>query len=261
MDLSKIKSFEWDDSKPFRIKMCVGDNLHPYKEKQEKFLSVCYAHNDKYEELVRAYEPRFFKREFAKGGVDFHRGYYLPSPVKDIIVSNANRGKLLKKPLHEDFSWEYIFDVDGRLICVKNWCKSGSDFKVAATEFLIYHGNNVTSIEFVSDCIKTEILRASECIYHDGKIMSYELAMYCGADTSRTCDFTSESYIYENGKLAKMLLTEVSFDISLVSATLYTFLHDNQGFLESFTANRVEDGQPIPRKNQIFDKVKIKRKA
>ena len=36
--------------------------------------------------------------EYGRGGELFHRGYYFPSPFFDLVVGNANRGRLVKRP-------------------------------------------------------------------------------------------------------------------------------------------------------------------
>ena len=35
-------------------------------------------------------------KEYALNGETIHRGYYCPSPIRDIVISNCNRGRLLK---------------------------------------------------------------------------------------------------------------------------------------------------------------------
>ena len=56
--------------------------------------------------------------EYAKGGKTFHRGYYCPSPVQDLIVGNANRGRLLKRRPAVNYDYIYYLNEARQIIMV-----------------------------------------------------------------------------------------------------------------------------------------------
>ena len=69
----------------------------------EKLFHEC----DRFQEVAHTYKKTcntiykdllndVVRTEYARGGETIHRGYYCPSPVYDIIVGGASRGRLLK---------------------------------------------------------------------------------------------------------------------------------------------------------------------
>ena len=77
------------------------------KEEHEERMQKC-------KELVNTYQ-------YAVGGELLHRGYYCPSPVKDIVMGNCNRGKMIKHPIkfEQKMMYEYGF-CDDQLLLIKH---------------------------------------------------------------------------------------------------------------------------------------------
>ena len=65
------------------------------------------------------YEERTSRKEYGSGGLSFHRGFYLPSPIQDIYTDNANRGRILKRITSRSrISYEYCYDESDKLFFV-----------------------------------------------------------------------------------------------------------------------------------------------
>ena len=62
------------------------------------------------------------RTEYARGGETIHRGYYCPSPVYDIIVGGASRGRLLKdmKRIKKNPDYTFGFNANNELIVIQN---------------------------------------------------------------------------------------------------------------------------------------------
>ncbi|MEH6949139.1 hypothetical protein V7068_19130, partial [Bacillus sp. JJ634] len=102
-------------------------NIHFDKDKLSDFNKIILEliatrneYEDKLSQLRTSTEQAITKFEYLKGGETIHRGYYCPSPILDLIVGNAKRGRLLKrKPDFGKFTYEYGFDIDNRMIRVR----------------------------------------------------------------------------------------------------------------------------------------------
>lgn len=62
----------------------------------QELLSLYREYEPCYDKLFDYAQSAICSTEYGRGGEFFHRGYYCPSPILDIIVGNANRGKLIK---------------------------------------------------------------------------------------------------------------------------------------------------------------------
>lgn len=73
------------------------------------------------------YPPREELREVCAVGARYlHRGYYCPSPFRDILISNARRGRLLKRPTSRSTpSHRYFFDSDNKMMIAESTLSKG----------------------------------------------------------------------------------------------------------------------------------------
>ena len=134
---------------------------------------------------------RTVRKELATGS-HLHRGFYCPSPIYDIIVGNAHRGKLLKRPTSRSKpTHEYGLDSENRLL----WCNFCPDGAVPATEYLVYKNNTVYGITFDA-CNHPHTI--TEEIYENGCIKRYLLGLFFPSGGSCRCtEVTCECYDYD----------------------------------------------------------------
>lgn len=81
---------------------------------------------DKYDELNAKFSAvPVAKYEYCngvKGGV--WRGYYNPSPISDIVVGNASRGRRVTHPRKGCYyRYRYLFDENGKLLVAEDYSK------------------------------------------------------------------------------------------------------------------------------------------
>ena len=157
--------------------------------------SIKKKYADKLPDLRTAAEEQVVKLEYSKGGESIHRGYYCPSLVLDLVVGGLNRGRLFKRKIPEfgDYSYEFGFDKDGKLLRIKqvnNFTTPDSHFD---EEYLIYLKDIVYGLEF--DYLG-KLIGVSRCFYDNGNLTKYE----------RTChdDLDYEEYIYDSNRLSEV---------------------------------------------------------
>lgn len=195
------------------------------------------------------------RSECSMGGEVLHRGYYCPSLIRDIVTGNCNRGRIVKRMTEkakQNISFEYGFH-DDKILFAKR--KDGK--QIYESEYISYYGNK--QIGYSYD--KEMNLRAiSECIYLNGKIMSYFL-VYVNYDNSiDRCE--KEIYEYKNGMLHSAILYLMQTSNSC-DHEKYVFDHDADGFLSSYKCIEYENGvekEDYYWKDHIF-KVYKKRKV
>lgn len=117
-----------------------------YEILNQKYIRLQKQYNGSYHELNKAIESRIYRREYSKGGKNIHRGFYSPSNL-DLVHNNCNRGKLLKKsPKNNNYDYEYLFDSQNNIICVKNTA-------VNSMEFLVSLRPNCLSMNRIKYCL------------------------------------------------------------------------------------------------------------
>lgn len=195
--------------------------------------------------------------EYAKGGETLHRGYYCPSPVYDLIVGNANRGRLLKRRPVVNYDYIYYLNKARQIIMVDDFATWENGRKTLYTREFIFHGENVeTSVEYKLDWFLGYIhmYSASLCDYDAGKLRTYKrliMDTYCRDDGSFYTDkdsflFQAEDYEYdESGLMCKFVWGEqLSFKEKTRSGKFkpagytqdyaYRLFHNEDGFLYAY---------------------------
>ncbi|MCL1696445.1 MULTISPECIES: hypothetical protein [unclassified Lysinibacillus] len=165
-----------------------------------ELVSIKHKYADKLLDLRNATEKKIVRLEYSKGGETIHRGYYCPSPVLDLIVGGMKRGRLFKKkkPKFGNYTYEYGFDKDGRLLRVKGVNEFTTPDSRFDEEYLIYIDDIVYGLEFDNS---GELVVVSKCIYENGKLMKYERS---GCWTEEFADLQYEEYTYENNWLSEV---------------------------------------------------------
>lgn len=187
-----------------------------------------------------------------------HRGYYCPSPVLDLLVTNTRRGRILKRPTERsNITNRYAYDTSGRLIYTDNFING----KMVSSEYVKYHENLVYGITIG---MSGRIICISEERYANSRIVSYQCAYYSGAGESTICyRMDCENYQYDEEGLAYWDHGQIYFGWEQAGAdgfiqhNRYSFLREN-GWLKAFV--RVQtDGTPMD--ENVLNEIKIKRKA
>lgn len=200
-----------------------------YKELLEK--ASPYIEN--YEQYYHEVQLTISYTEVSTGGVTIPRGYYCPSPIIDIVIGNASRGKLLKRPSKRShIAYRYGFDKQGKLVFVY---KEEDKHK----EFIVRKGNTELGIgflEFEGLELDPEVTDITYCTYHeDGKIQSYTYGRYY-ADERRIIEIQKEDYIYSPQGLQEV--NEQTFfnweKQGNYRNSRYRFFHDKDGYLTKY---------------------------
>lgn len=205
-------------------------------------------------------EGDIVRTEFSSGGELIHRGYYCPSPIRDIVVRNISRGKLLKQLTKRSRpSYRYCYNASDELIMVD-----------------ILHNNTPKSSELIARQKQTEISFAcaedfgiqfvSSCAFENDKIISYVFATVLSDDTASgniSSHLVREDYTYTTEGLQTVDMYEFldSTNSPLFFHNRYGFQHDAEGYLSGYTYAELAQG--IQTKS-VWDghvfKIKTKRK-
>ena len=245
----------------------------PFEELYQKYLRRYEQYKDSFEDLYKGIEDRVHRREYASGGVGTHRGYYSPS-MSDLIVIGANRGKLLKrKPNTGKLVYEYLFDKEDNMICVR-WGEYNDGVSNPSEIELFFRENDIV-FSFVYDINRgfyPKLCIMSECHYRDGIRIKHEYAgswsIFSEKDikTRRACNtIMVEDYEYDEDGVFQTLYRALYYP-SIYSITIdkHCFYRDEEGDLSSYIREQTAGYLPPTnddRKPQWFCQMKKKRKG
>ena len=94
---------------------------------------VARQYADHVTELAKAAEATTVTEQYSVKGDSTYRGYYHPSPVQELIVTNCSRGRLTGRPPLSGRYYRYGFDAEGKLTSVSRYDKK----RLAAVEYFI----------------------------------------------------------------------------------------------------------------------------
>ena len=181
-------------------------------------------YHDTVPSLYRGARERVAAWQYARGGVTLQRGYYCPSPVYDLVVGGANRGRLLKSPARcktpPDFA--YGFDAQGRLIVVDG-PYSDLTHSPYFREAILREENREIGLRMDTD---DRLCGISICRYQDGRLTEYITALRLDRRSGFFTSFEQEVYTYQDGHLSTMDLLEHDAPSGLVRTWHYEFDHN-----------------------------------
>ncbi len=212
---------------------------------------------DSFQELQAFVDLNAYRKEYSKGGVTLHRGYYSPSSL-DLVVGGCNRGKLIKGlPKNNSYDYEYIFDGKDNLICTKKYSDEfESVFRCIAIEFLVYEQNRVLSFTFDLLNNYTELSFISECQYNDDILLRYESALcYEGNDC---IEINVEIPEYADHLLKSVCSYRYNPFNKMLDQNKFVFFRDMDGYLSTYTIEQL-DKQDASHDTKLY-KVNVKRK-
>ena len=199
--------------------------------RSDKNLQICKSHQleserltnllKQYESLLQTLknelEPKVVAEEYAAGGEVLHRGFYCPSPIVDIVIGGANRGRLLNRMTQKSKpTYKYKFDAKAELLLVE---ALRYDIDAVATEVIVRGNGKEYGITWQNSKGECQPERISECTFHDGRMDTYIDGVYCAYE-ERLLSFRKEEYFYS--------------DMGLHIAHMYHFLQGSRHFLEDF---------------------------
>lgn len=234
---------EWSVEAKKQIKASVQidpSKLDAFVKVIAELVSIKQNYADQLSELRTAAEEKIVRFEYSKGGETIHRGYYCPSPVLDLIIGGMKRGRLFKKkkPEFGNYSYEYGFDMEGRLLRVKGVNEFTTPDSRFNEEYLIYIGDVVYGLEFDN---LGELGVMSKTIYDNGKLMKYERSL-CGVE--KFADLHYEEYTYDNNRLSEVdFFFNISPQLELYEEDRLRVEHDQDGNIIRLISDKIVDGK------------------
>ena len=153
------------------------------------------------------------QQELAVGCKYLHRGYYCPSPIREFVIVNAKRGRLLKHPTSRSkITHFYHYGTDGRLVIAESVVPSGMK-----REYLVYEDDHIYGLAFD---LYGGLVGVSQETYANGKLQSYFCASCYNSFQDKIFLDITESF-YEEYTYVDDKLDEVAFYMHLVPLAEY----------------------------------------
>ena len=169
--------------------------------------------------------------KFAKVGKSaLHRGYYCPNPIKERLVGNNSRGRLVKTDGPAS-NFYYNFNCQETLIGAH---KKGAT--INTDEFLIYTSNVCWGIEYSCKAGNTWLNHISSTVFEEGKVT---LAVDFLFDATRLRSIRGWCFDYTtDGQLTAALSSDCAVYNGLLDdhdlIRYYDFLHNCNGDITQY---------------------------
>lgn len=215
-----------------------------YKDLVNEMIAQIYTEeNLKKRERTIQRKDEFLKK-YSRGGESMERGYYCPSLVEEIIVTNISRGKLLKRLTKKAPDYCYYFH-EGKLVLVqKNNEFDDQDFewieRIGEIEYSIRHWDGDNTIMLIlSKYRQDKIIENSFLTLMDPNTYYLELENYEYDAEGKLCHAERKRYDFHNGNAYEYIF-------------VFDFLYNPQGDLQKCIINRIEEEVlvRIPPKNR-----------
>lgn len=234
MAMKKAKEYE---NSPKNIQDC-----QPFCEECERLHAIGVQYKGKFELLYQEAMLQSVNVEYGLGGRTLHRGYYSSSLVDDIIIGNCSRGRRIKNKTEKlNISYEYHFNADGYLVLVKI-----GEGRFQRNEVFVRFDDTVWGFEFNS-FDKLSVI--SEEKYEEGKIKEYITCSYQD-EYNQVFNYCKEVYHYEDNRIRDVDLYSFTPEIMYLSHDKYTFKHDEQGYLSTYTLTEYQGNRV---KKSVYD--------
>lgn len=210
--------------------------------------SIIKKYRSDYTTLLEKCTKNTFKILYNQGGGNLYRGYYCPSPIQDIVVSNCKRGKLYSTaPLVYDY--KFHFNSDNQLISA---FLHDENVTIDTFEYIFYLPDTCIGVQFFASGHISNITISK---YQHSKIIQFNLIAlsWQSDDVFSILSIHMENYQYKDGKLKYTEEKKFYSSIPFIIKQEYEFFHDDNGYLNSY---KMMDGN-----NHVYQhKIKIKRK-
>lgn len=205
---------------------------------------------EEHEKRIAEYEESVNIHQYAVGGECIRRGYYCPSPIRDIVIGNCKRGRIIKNLARVKQRILYDFGFcDDKLLLIKNRGQ-------LTTEYIAHSEGKQIGYTFDKNMA---LITVSECIYAGDRLLCYLLADLLPSGNLSSCE--KELYEYENGQLQTATwYYQIS---SICTHNKFVFSHDSEGYLSSYKC--IEFANGIEKKNsrgenhcfKVYEKRKV----
>lgn len=235
------------------------DKIFYFQQKEEVCRLLIMGENFVKGEGVRSYRSiPCGKEELGSKSKYLHRGVYCPSPVLDILITNAKRGSILVRPNSKSrITNRYVYDIDDRLIYIDNYI----DGKMVSSEYILYRDGDIYGITIGTSGI---LICISKEHYTNKRLESYLCAFYSRESQNFGCHHMDyEKYDYDEQGLLDWDYYQIYYGwekvapSGFVKHTRYRFARKD-GCLSSFTQVNI-DGTPIS--GSYVNEINLKRQA
>ena len=217
----------------------------PYRSECERMAEIMKENSGRQNELDIALKCNTDEIKYSAGGETFHRGFFCPSLIEDIVVVNCNRGRMCKAD-NPRVAGTHYFDKNNKHIgTALNGLK----------EYISYCGNKSLGLQYC----RGELWGIAECEYDDtGRILTYIRAL-CDHYNNSVTEYNREVYTYTEDKMI-VEWSRYNPPISLLAINKYVFTVEN-GYLTEYVVeiSDLEDISGEPLEGRTY-KVKRKRK-
>ena len=210
---------------------------------EEYLISLCIEYRYRFEYLNKTMVEAELSKEYGRGGVTLHRGFYCPSPVEDIILGGSDRGRLVRT-LRSSTPVDYVYQKAGdklRIVDIIDNEKENTS-RIHRRELIVYREAEEIALTYDMVFDLHDLRFLSLCRYDStGKIMKYltllpNFLSRGGKYTveNKSCVYYGEQYSYndETGLLESIIMGGKFNDY--VRGHSYRFYHDETGRLISY---------------------------
>lgn len=233
-----------------------------YKALANEIISQIYTKENLKKRESTIYRKDDFHQKYSRGGLSMERGYYCPSLVEEIIVTNISRGKLLKRVTKKAPDYCYYFHKGMLVLVEKNDEFGNQDFewieRSGEREYSIRQCDGDDTVTLIlSKYRQDKILENSFLTLENQSNYQLELEKYEYDAEGKLCHAKKEIYTFYNGDAYE--------DIFVLD-----FLYNHQGDLQKCIINGEEEdalvrippkvrelitGQKVSYKGKLTDRV------
>ena len=208
-------------------------DCEPYDELDRKFVELLRQYAGSFDQMYKAAEAAAYRSEYSKGGECIHRGYYSPSAA-DMYVTGSGRGRLYRRtPKFGQYTYEYVFDEDGYLICVKKYAADLDG--ICSIE--LFHREPERTFSFIFNAFDKDLEGITECRYENGKLIRYEFALTFFDD--RCVEINVESFEYDGEMLKTAYVDSYSARSKMLEKNKYTFSRNAGGCITEYESENM----------------------
>ncbi|MGC2872885.1 hypothetical protein ACDL92_06340 [Ihubacter sp. mB4P-1] len=210
--------------------------IKEYSELADQILCQVYTKNNVNRMKNTIAHKKDFQVQYSRGGLLIARGYYCPSLLEEIFITNVRRGKLLARSTKKRPDYCYYFDK-GKLILVQR----NLDDETVRYEWIDRIGDFEYSL-YMEDSDNFRIIISK---YYNGKIIENTLLTYFYAGYF---DLVLETYNYDQNRLVFATRKDISVfdkDHGYEDTHDFSFYYDDKKKRLKCIING-EDELPIP---------------